>query len=378
MTADALGGVWTYALELARGLGEFGVEVRLAVMGGGITPGRLTEVADLRDVSLAATDLKLEWMQEPWNDVDRAGDWLLEQAEEFRPDIVHLNGYVHAPLSWKKPVLVVAHSCVVSWFRAVRGEDAPQDWNVYRERVRDGLGAADYVVAPSQAMLASVVRDYGPLRRTGVVWNGRRPGAFHTGPKQNLILSAGRLWDDAKNLRTLAAVADRVEWPLFVAGDASHPEGGEREFPRVRMLGNLGQSELAAWYARAAIYALPALYEPFGYTALEAALSGCVLALSDILSLREIWEGAACFIDPHDPEAWIYELNRLSQDARKRSALAHAGKQRALELSPAAMTRGYLNAYDAARRNQTTCASFSSAIPFDPTGTTETRTSSAA
>ena len=33
MTADCVGGVWTYALDLAESLGDFGVEVLLATMG---------------------------------------------------------------------------------------------------------------------------------------------------------------------------------------------------------------------------------------------------------------------------------------------------------------------------------------------------------
>ena len=35
MTADAVGGVWTYCLDLAKALGEQGVKVTLAVMGQG-------------------------------------------------------------------------------------------------------------------------------------------------------------------------------------------------------------------------------------------------------------------------------------------------------------------------------------------------------
>ena len=64
------------------------------------------------------------------------------------------------------------------------------------------------------------------------------------------------------------------------------------------MLGRLSAGELADWYARAAIYALPARYEPFGLSALEAALSGCALVLGDIPSLREIWGDAALFVPP--------------------------------------------------------------------------------
>jgi hypothetical protein len=58
---------------------------------------------------------------------------------------------------------------------------------------------------------------------------------------------------------------------------------------RVRCLGPLEASELAGWMHRAAIYALPARYEPFGLSALEAAQAGCALVLGDLSSLREVW-----------------------------------------------------------------------------------------
>ena len=35
MTADTIGGVWQYAVDLARGLGEYGVDVTLATLGYG-------------------------------------------------------------------------------------------------------------------------------------------------------------------------------------------------------------------------------------------------------------------------------------------------------------------------------------------------------
>ena len=40
----------------------------------------------------------------------------------FKPDIVHLNNYVHAALPFRAPKLVVGHSCVLSWWRAVKRE----------------------------------------------------------------------------------------------------------------------------------------------------------------------------------------------------------------------------------------------------------------
>ncbi len=91
-----------------------------------------------------------------------------------------------------------------------------------------------------------------------------------------------------------------------------------------RFLGALPHSELMSQMARASIFAHPALYEPFGLGVLEAARAKCCLLLSDIPSLRELWDGAALFADPRDPEQWLFELNLLSNDFEKRESLAAA------------------------------------------------------
>ena len=43
MTADAVGGVWHYALELARGLSGSDIEVVLAVLGPPLHPSRVSQ-----------------------------------------------------------------------------------------------------------------------------------------------------------------------------------------------------------------------------------------------------------------------------------------------------------------------------------------------
>ncbi len=377
MSADAVGGVWTYALELARGLGAFGTEVLLAVMGGALSESKRAEAAAVRNLTLAVNPLKLEWMDEPWDDVERAGDWLIELANEFRPELVHLNGYVHASLPWEVPVVVVAHSCVLSWFRAVRGEDAPAGWDRYREAVSHGLSCADFIVAPSRAMWNEISALYGPGFRGCVIYNGCDPAPFRSGLKQPFVLAAGRVWDDAKNFQVLDEAAAGISWPILLAGDSTRPHGGAKVQPRLGLLGNLSPAELRGRYSEAAIYAVPAVYEPFGLTALEAALSGCALVLGDIPSLREIWADAACFVAARNSAAWSNELNRLARDPALRADFACRARARALEFSAAAMTRRYLEAYEQARHNRP-CASFSSVIRSAPTGTTETLTSCAA
>ncbi|RYD41728.1 MAG: hypothetical protein EOP83_33555, partial [Verrucomicrobiaceae bacterium] len=197
MTADTVGGVWNFAIELCRELSE--KRILLATMGAPLSEAQMRQVASLRHVELEESGYRLEWMDDPWADVDRAGKWLLELAENFQPDVIHLNGYVHATLPFPAPVAVTAHSCVLSWWQAVRGTPLPDSWSEYRRRVTSGLHAASEVIAPTAAMMRAIHEHYGKPRRSRIVSNGIGPTAARRSSqahpmKQNCILSVGRLW----------------------------------------------------------------------------------------------------------------------------------------------------------------------------------------
>ena len=346
MTADTLGGVFTYAIELARALAGHGVRVALATMGGPLGASQRREAEAVPGLTVIESDYRLEWMDDPWEDLSRAGAWLLGLEQRIRPEIVHVNGFVHAALPFRAPTVAVAHSCVLSWWSAVRGEEAPPRYDRYRQEVRAGLAAAGAVIAPTRAMLDAAARYHGPFERSFVIPNAAQAGPRGAVPKENLVLSAGRLWDDAKNVAALGHVAARLPWPVVALGSDEHPDQGRRSIPGVRALGVLGRAEVTAWMARAAIYALPARYEPFGLSALEAALEGCALVLGDVPSLREVWGDAALFVDPEDPGALERALHLLIEDGDLRRARALAARTRALAYTPERMVLRYLEVYD--------------------------------
>ncbi len=352
MTADAIGGVWTYALELIRALEPHGLEFTLATMGSRLSPAQTREARTLANLEIRESNFKLEWMQDPWNDVARAGDWLLEVAQECQPDLIHLNGYCHGALPWPAPVLIVAHSCVLSWWQAVKKERAPREYEHYRAAVTEGIHAADLVVAPSHAMLSMLEEHYGFVRASEVIYNGRRLDTFRSGTKEDLVFTAGRLWDEAKNLATMAAVAPQLPWPIHIAGETERPGDSKSKLNGLHALGRLSPEELAPWFARASIYALPARYEPFGLSALEAGLAGCALVLGDIASLREIWDEAAIFVSPDDPAALGAALKRLISDRAQLNDIARRAHRRALEFAPKKMAAQYLTAYSRLSRGR--------------------------
>ena len=346
MTADTVGGVWTYAMELAGALRRFQVETALATMGAPLTPEQKDEATRIPGLDVFESAYKLEWMDDPWRDVERAGEWLLDLEAAVRPDIIHLNGYAHGTLPWRAPTLMVGHSCVLSWWRAVRGEDTPACWDHYREVVTRGLHAADFVAAPTADMLGALETHYGALTDSEVIPNGRTAACFLPGGKQEFVLSAGRLWDEAKNLAALERVAPRLAWPVYVAGEQAHPEGGIVPTGAVHALGRLRPDVLARWLARAAVYVLPARYEPFGLSVLEAALAGCALVLGDIPSLRENWDGVAAFVPPEDTDALEAAVRALMRDPDRCWTRASRARSRALRLTSRTMAARYKSRYD--------------------------------
>ncbi|MDT0632612.1 glycosyltransferase family 4 protein [Rubrivirga sp. S365] len=344
MTADTVGGVLTYAVELAGALGPLGVEVTLATAGGAVPAAERAQIEAMPHVALWESDYQLEWMDNPWGDVAAAGDWLLRLRDAVRPDVVHLNDYAHGALDWGVPVVVAGHSCVLSWWEAVHGEPAPPAWGRYADAVRAGLGGADAVLAPTAAMLDALVRHYGPLPPSAVVPNGRDARRFPPAEKEPAVLAAGRLWDEAKGLDRLAEAAPALPWPVRVAGSTAHPDGGLRPAPPgVEALGRLAPDALAAEMGRAAVYALPARYEPFGLSALEAALAGCALVLGDVPSLREVWGGAALYAS--DAAALADAVGALASDADARAQWAGRARARALTFTPERTAEGTLAVY---------------------------------
>jgi glycosyltransferase involved in cell wall biosynthesis len=339
MTTDTVGGVFTYTAQLAAELEARGEEVVVATMGPPLRRGQREALPS----RVYESGYRLEWMEDPWQDVAEAADWLLGVEDHERPDIVHLCSYAHGAAGFRAPTVIVAHSCVLSWWRAVHGEEAPPQWDRYRREMREGLRGADAVVAPTQAMLAEVERDHPlPAGVGSVIHNGSpSPSSDAEAEKRPLVLGSGRFWDLAKNLTALDTAAEGLPWPVLVAGDLG--PGGRTE--HAESTGNLDAGVLAELRRCAGIYAAPALYEPFGLGILEAAHDRCALVLGDIPSLRELWDGAALFVDPRDERRLRWALEELIEDRVKREELAARAHRRAARYSVARAAGAYQRLY---------------------------------
>jgi glycosyltransferase involved in cell wall biosynthesis len=347
MTTDAVGGVWVYATSLARMFCHQGHRVTLVTLGPAPAPHQVDSLRGIVGLNLRTTDLALEWMDPDGRDLPRALEQLRRIGRRVRPDVIHLNGFREALADWMAPVLVVAHSCVASWWRACRPhEPLEAEWRRYAANVAAGLAAADLWVAPTVAHRDITQDLYRPPRPDMVIWNGLDDMPT-LAQKEPFILAAGRLWDEAKNIAVLDSAARELDWPIRAVGPLQPPQDGNGTSltSGVETLGELPRGALRALMDRAAIFAAPAVYEPFGLTVLEAAAAGCALVLADIPSFRELWAGAARFVDPRDVDGWRDALLDLSCNKTSRETLQQGARRRAARYALRVTAREYCAAY---------------------------------
>jgi glycosyltransferase involved in cell wall biosynthesis len=323
ITSDTVGGVWTYTQELVTGLARAGHRVTLVSFGKLPIPHQTAWMQTVPGLDYRPTEYRLEWMEVVDRDIEESREYLQMLVQEVHPDVLHFSQYCYGDLPVDVPKIVVAHSDVVSWWVAVHGKE-PDDtpWiRRYRQQVSSGLRSADIVVAPSQWMLDQVAKHYFRPQQGVVVHNGRTSSLFEPdAAKEDFVLSVGRVWDPAKQMQLL--LSRPLCAPVRIVGWTHEPgkEGRDalRRSENVELLGTKSQAELRRLYARVGVYAATSRYEPFGLSALEAALSRCALLMNDNPVFHELWGDAAIYFQQDDPDDMACKLEQLNSSAKLR------------------------------------------------------------
>ena len=356
LTTDTVGGVWTFTESLASGLLARGHAVALVSFGGPPSAGqqawcRAIEANHPERFCYHASDIGLEWMQDNARVYEEGAELLLSVVRSFAPELLVSSQYCYGRLPVSIPRIVVAHSDVLSWARACRGAELEGSaWLThYTSLVEQGLGGAGAIIAPTQWMLNALAASFELPEHRYVVSNGLSipPGSPDSSHELRAI-TAGRLWDEAKNLQLLQQVASPI--PLVVAGPTGQTACAASPNVQLQHLGQLSRERLLEEFRKSAIYVCGSRYEPFGLAALEAALCGCAVLANDIPSLREAWGPGARYFDNAASLsrllAWLHDSPLLLQESKQRSW------QRASRYSVDRMVDGYLAVAHAAMRQE--------------------------
>ena len=347
LTTDTVGGVWTFTQDLAEELLRCGHFVGLLSFGR--EPSALQSQACEQlgacyghRFHYESSTVPLEWMEGNERACSEGTPALLDLATSFRADLVHSSQFCFGDLPLSIPVVITAHSDVLSWAAACRPQGLePSAWlDRYCSLVSRGLARAAAVVAPTQWMGDALSKHFSSSTAPRIILNGRTVDSTRHGSKRLQAVSVGRLWDEAKNLALLHEVRSPI--PILVAGEqrfgSAEASAGSAH---LAFLGVLPEWEVLALFKESSIYVAPSRYEPFGLAPLEAAQCGCALLLNDLLSFREIWGEAALYF--RDAASLSHLLATLSPDsiaeAQERS------QERARQLTATRMAEQYESLY---------------------------------
>lgn len=126
--------------------------------------------------------------------------------------------------------------------------------------------------------------------------------------KENFVFHCSRLSDGGKNVERLIAAAIKYGFKLVLAGtvpDAKKPwlEGLIAGHDNIKYVGWVTDEQLYDYYRRAKVFALPSLVEGVGMVALEAAVYGCEIVLTNLGAPKEYWNGQAVLVDPYSVDS---------------------------------------------------------------------------
>ena len=154
--------------------------------------------------------------------------------------------------------------------------------------------------------------------------------------KDGFILYAG-IYKPRKNHEALfrafqKLVANGVSAQLVIAGPMKEGEADLSKLAaelginkQVVFTGFVDDSNLAALYSAARVYACPSLYEGFGFTVLEAQACGTPVVCSPETSLPEVAGGGALYADPRNTDEFAAALARAFSDDQLRAELIQKG-----------------------------------------------------
>jgi glycosyltransferase involved in cell wall biosynthesis len=118
---------------------------------------------------------------------------------------------------------------------------------------------------------------------------------------------------------------------------------------RVTFAGYVSRDELLGLYARAALAAVPSIYEGFGYGAAQALCAATPVLASNCASLPEVMGEGAVLLDPNDAGAWSKAMRRILDDAPSAAQRARLDRETAIARFSWSATIGTLIAsYEAA------------------------------
>ena len=275
---------------------------------------------------------------------------------EFRPDILHAHLFhalaLVASIRRRDEKRVLSHQHGRLLLQRRRYAEASIDW----------LGGFRYdrIITCSNDVKRFVVSRYGyRSARVVVIYNGWEGRPLDGAPKSDVptVVCVANLRHEKGHAVLLKAwkhVLDRVpNAVLELVGGGPLEEELHRHAQELALNGSVRfvgpVRDVWPLLARAHVFALPSLHEPFGIVAVEAMAAGLPIVVSEVGGLREFIEQGVngILVPPGDPVRLASELTALLLDADRRSDLGSAARRHAADFTMDRTVARYADEYEA-------------------------------
>lgn len=125
--------------------------------------------------------------------------------------------------------------------------------------------------------------------------------------KEPFCLFVGTMTQPRKNVPRLIEAAKKYGFHLKLAGNIGNKESEKQlkmligDVQNIEILGFVSDEELTSLYNRAKVFALPSINEGVGLVALEAAMHGCNIVITDLGGPKEYYpSGMAHLVNPYN------------------------------------------------------------------------------
>jgi glycosyltransferase involved in cell wall biosynthesis len=200
----------------------------------------------------------------------------------------------------------------------------------------------DRLFTSSEVSARQIERDFGVAReRIRMVANGVDTDLFSPDPaatrEPNTVLCVGRASDPNKGVTALVDAIAQLPRPIkLTLVDDPHPDNPARLrarglgiADRVDVVGRVPIETLVGLYRRAALVAVPSLFEGFGLPAAEAMACGTPVVATAAGSLPEVvgTGGGGILVRPHSAEALARGIAELLAQPAARAELGAQGRK---------------------------------------------------
>jgi glycosyltransferase involved in cell wall biosynthesis len=276
--------------------------------------------------------------------------WVQLQLPRFAPGGV-VSFCNLAPVAKRRHIV-----CIHDLHTFVQPESYGRGFRVAHKVILPLLGRRARQITTVSSLSRDHLIRYGvaPAEKITVTYNGADHASRWNAANSTLALGSrpfvvclgqNQRYKNMELIWRMAPALDALGLDIYMAGaispDVLASYGGERP-ANLRLLGRIGDDDLAKVFGAALCFLFPSRIEGFGLPAVEAMSCGCPVIAADAPCLPEVCGEAALYAGPDDDAGWTDAVARLRDDAALRQNMIELGRARAARYSWRGIAEVYL------------------------------------